>query len=80
MRNKHVRIVCVTGGLQHRTEELFPATLVQKDIARCWEAVMLQAVFFLTKALAALLCKLQVERFQLMMIVRSTIIDCCLHY
>lgn len=80
MRNKHVHVVCVTGGLQHRTEALFPATLVQKDISGSWEAVMLQAVFFLTMALAALLCKLQVERFQLMVIVRSTNIDCCLHY
>lgn len=40
----------------------------------------LQDIAFFIKAPAVLLCKLKVERFQLMMIVKSTNIDCCLHY
>lgn len=77
-------IVCSTGGTERSLQQwvvwLFSVTLVQKDIAKGLEAVTLQQILFFIKALAALLCKLQDERFQLMMIVRSTNIDCCLHY
>lgn len=40
----------------------------------------LQDIAFFIKAPAVLLCKLQVERFQLMMIARAANIDFCLHY
>lgn len=40
----------------------------------------LQDITFFIRAPAVLLCKLKAERFQLMMIVRSANIDCCLHY
>lgn len=40
----------------------------------------LQDITFFIKTPAVLLCKLKVERFLLMMIVRFTNIDCCLHY
>lgn len=77
-------IECGIGGtersLQQRDRPLFSVILVQKEVAGGREAVTLQGVSFFVKAEAALLCKLKVERFQLMMIVRSTNIDCCLQY
>lgn len=87
MRSMHARkcvMVCGTGGrergLQQRVTPLFSVIVVHKDVAGGWKAVTLQDITFFIKALAALLCKLKAEGFQLMMIVRSTNIDCCLHY
>jgi len=59
---------------------IFSTMLVQKDVAGGQKAVILQDILFFIKALAALLCKLKIERFHLMIILRSTNIDFCLHY